>query len=270
MTYCYFNGETLPYGKCKLHISDLLIQRGYGIFDFFRWRNGGIPWFGDYIDRLYTSVELAGLEMGPGQEEFRSAVFSLKKKNRPETDAFKVIVTGGYSDNLDSVTGPANLVILNVPWRTPPPWHYENGVSLISCEYERPNPEIKTLNYFNALRLHHKFREFNAVDVLYHTENITEASRANVFFVKKGEVYTPASGILKGITRKQVLKLFSGIRVEDIPSEQLFGFDEIFITSTTRDITPVTSVDGKKIGNGKPGPVTGEILERFRSEEKVI
>jgi len=104
------------------------------------------------------------------------------------------------------------------------------------------------------------------VDVLFHTDRISEASRANLFFVKNGEVSTPVSDILKGITRKQVLSMFSEIRLEDIGTDRLYDFDEIFLTGTSRDITPVVSVEGQVIGNGRPGPVTREIQAAFRAK----
>ena len=104
------------------------------------------------------------------------------------------------------------------------------------------------------------------MDVLYHTDRISEASRANLFFVKNGRISTPASDILKGITRKQVLSLFGEIMVEDIKVDRLYDFDEIFMTSTSQDVTPVVSVEGKKISKGVPGPVTREILSSFRAK----
>jgi branched-chain amino acid aminotransferase len=262
--FCYFNGELVPYDKISLHISDLLIQRGYGVFDFFRSRKGTIPWLGDYTDRLYRSLGLADIEISLGKNEFTSVVHNLLEKNSMPDGAFKVIISGGYSDNLESVTGPANVLILNLPWNSPPPEVYEKGVALISERFARPNPEAKTLYYFNSLRLRKKFKEYGAAEVMYFTDTVSEASRANLFFVKNGRISTPASGILHGITRKQVLKLSPEIIIEDIPSSRIYDFDEIFLTSTTRDVTPVVSVDGRKVGRGTRGQVTAEIRERLR------
>ncbi len=266
MRYCYLNEKILPYDQCRLHISDLLLQRGYGIFDFFRSRNGEIAWLDDYTDRLFNSVRLSGIEVNMDRQEFHSIVNELQEKNGDENGAFKVIVTGGYSDTLETVTGSANILLLNVPWRRPSQATFEDGVNLISCEYIRQDPEIKTLYYFNLLRLHKKMKEFDAVDVLYHSDKISEASRANAFFVKAGIVYTPESNILKGVTRKQILGMHNEIRIEDIAFDQLFEFDEMFITSTSRDISPVVSVDGRKIGKGKPGKITKDLLAEFRAK----
>lgn len=269
-TLCYFNGDQLPYSDLHLHISDLLIQRGYGIFDFFRSRNGSIPWLEDYTDRVFNSLRMAEIDVDMTREQFTDIVHSLQHQNGLENGAFKVIVTGGYSDTLESVTGPPNFLILNVPWNSPPHATFEEGARLVRYEYVRPNPEIKTLNYFNTMRLRNRFEKYDAIDVLFHTETISEASRANVFFVQNGRISTPADNILYGVTRKKVLSLFPGIRAEDVMVEWLEAFDEMFIASTSRDITPIVAVEGIQIGNGKPGPFTREVQSAFRERGWMI
>lgn len=264
--YGYFNGDLIRYADIQLHVSDLVIQRGYGIFDFFRCRNGHLLWLEDYVDRLFTSLELSGIEGDLDREQFTDIIYTLQQKNGLDNGAFKVIITGGYSDTLESVTGPPNILILNLSWKKHPEETFKEGVNLISDRYVRPNPEIKTLYYFNTLKQQKKLRKYQAVDVLFHTDRISEASRANLFFVKDGKVYTPARDILKGITRKQVLSLFSEIIVEDIDADRLYDFDEMFLTGTSTDITPVVSVEGQKIGSGTPGPVTREIQASFRAK----
>jgi branched-chain amino acid aminotransferase len=264
--FCYFNGDLVQFDKIHLHISDLLFQRGYGVFDFFRTRKGTIPWLEYYMDRLFNSLDLSGLEVNMGREQFAEIVLELQEKNGLENGAFKVIVSGGYSDNLESATGKANMVILNLDWKRPAEESFKKGVQLISDNFVRPNPEVKSLYYFNTLRLQKKLREYEAVDVLYHTDRISEASRANLFFVKGGHVLTPTSNILKGITRKTVLSMFEEIHLKDVEAGRLYDFDEIFMTSTSRDVTPVVRIEGKKIGTGRPGPVTMEIQEAFRAK----
>ena len=262
---CYFNGDLVPFSDLQIHISDLLFQRSYGIFDFFRSRNGNIPWLKDYMDRLYTSLEISGIEVDLDRKQLEAVVWNLQERNGLSNGAFKVIASGGYSDNLETASGSSNLVILNIPWNKPPAETFEKGVTLIMERFVRPNPRIKTLYYFNTLKLRKKLLEYKAVDVLYYMDKISEASRANLFFIKGDRIYTPASDILKGITRKRVLSMFSEIHVTDIEAGRLYDFDEIFMTSTTRDITPVVSVEGKTIGKGIPGPLTREIQAAFKA-----
>lgn len=262
-TLCYFNGEFIPYDKIRIPVSDLQLQRGYGIFDFFRTRKGQIPWLNDYLQRLSNSIRLSGIETDMDVDQLKPIIHELQVSNGMENGAFKIIVTGGYSDNLETANGKANIMILNVPWNPPPPESFEKGVNLICENYIRPNPEVKTLYYFNTLRLQKKLKQYQAVDVLYHNGIISEASRASIFFVKSDQVFTPASNILEGITRKRLLSQFSDIRTVEIESGQLYDFDEAFISSTSRNVTPVVSIEGKKIGAGKPGPLTRKIQAEF-------
>ena len=256
---CYFNGDFLKYENLSIHVSDLLFQRGYGVFDFFRCRNGSLYWLDDYLDRFFNSAKIAGLEISMNRNELSSIIYSLQQKNGMQNGAFKLMLSGGYSDNLESVTGTPNLLILNLKWNRPAQEIFQNGVSLISEEFVRPNPETKTLYYFNSMRLQQKMKEFSAVDVMYFTNFISETSRANLFFVKEGRVSTPSSNILPGVTRKQILSMFPEIAVEDIDAQNRFDFDEMFISSTTREVTPVVMLDGHKIGKGTVGPITREI-----------
>ena len=261
--YCYFNGDIVKYDDLSLHVSDLQFQRGYGVFDYFRRRNGTLQWIEDYLDRLFMSISLSGIRVTVDREELQSIIGQLEEINKLENDGFKIIVTGGFSSTMDSVTGPSTFLVIHGPWTRPPENTFSQGVHLIKTHYQRPNPEIKTLYYFTSLQLQEKLNHYKAVDVLYHTDQITEASRANIFLVKDGNIYTPASGILQGITRKRVIALAGNVRVEDIESRHLYEFDEAFLTSTSRDITPVISVEGRKIGNGTPGPLTREIQASF-------
>jgi len=263
---CWFNGELLPYRDLNLHISDLLIQRSYGVFDFFRTRNGELTWMDDYLDRFFNSMSLAGIENGISKKELAAVIRKLLDKNGMSNGAFKLMATGGYSETLEGVSGPSNLLVLNLPWKKPSQHCYDKGVNLISDHFIRPNPEIKSLYYMNSLRLRHRIAEYQAVDVLYHDEMISETSRANLFFVKGDRIYTPASKILRGVTRKQVLSLFKMIHVKDIPFSHLYEFDEVFLTSTSRDITPVVSIDGKIIGRGVPGEVTLDLMTGFKNK----
>jgi branched-subunit amino acid aminotransferase/4-amino-4-deoxychorismate lyase len=262
-TLCYFNGDLIPYNEITLHVSDLQLQRGYGIFDFFRARNGKIPWLEDYTERVFNSLRLSEIDAEMTQDDFIAAIHRLHAKNGLADGAFKVIVTGGNSDTLESVTGPPNFIILNLPWKRPPAETYRDGVALVSYHFVRPEPEIKTLNYFNTMRLRRKMKEYDAVDVLFYTDLISEASRANLFFAKEGQLFTPAKNILYGITRKQVLEMFPKTDVTDISATMLYDFDEVFMASTSRDITPVVAVEDRTIGNGKPGPVTKSVQQAF-------
>ena len=113
--YCYINGEIKKYKECTLHISDLQFQRGYGVFDFFRCRNGKLQWMDDYLDRLANSVNKADIDLDLSREDIQTIIYELKDRNSLENGAFKILISGGYSETLDAVSSPANVIILNIP-----------------------------------------------------------------------------------------------------------------------------------------------------------
>ena len=111
---CYFNGDFLKYENLNIHVSDLLFQRGYGVFDFFRCRNGSLFWLDDYLDRFFRSAEIAEIEIGVNRHELSSVIYSLQERNGMKNGAFKLMLSGGYSDNLESVTRE----IQNALWKS--------------------------------------------------------------------------------------------------------------------------------------------------------
>jgi branched-subunit amino acid aminotransferase/4-amino-4-deoxychorismate lyase len=267
---CYFNGKLIHQKECDINISDLMIQRGYGVFDYFRSRNGKILWLDDYMKRLFNSINKSGFDFAFTKTQVIEIIEKLHKINNFKNSSFKVIVTGGYSNDLSNIQNQPNLVILNNKFQKPNIDFYRNGANLISFNFQRPDAEIKTLNYFTALKLQKQLTKYNASDVLYHDGSfIFETSRANIFCVKDDIIYTPKNGILKGITRSKVLDLlkphFRSL-ITDISYKGLFNFDEVFITSSSKDIMPIVQIDGNNISTGKVGIITREIMRMFDEE----
>jgi branched-chain amino acid aminotransferase len=140
---------------------------------------------------------------------------------------------------------------------------------LLALEHVRAIAEIKTTNY--ALPVWHsvQWKNAGAEDVLYHQDGqVSESSRSNFFIVKDGVISTPDRHVLMGITRKQIMKLAGNVKIRPVSFEETLEADEAFISSTTKILLPVTKIDDHKIGTGKPGPVTLDILEKFRLLEK--
>lgn len=266
MPTAYLNGEYLPLEKCRIHISDLGLQRGYGIFDFFLAFDGQIRWKNDYFDRLFQSMERANFQIRLSRNDLGKICAELQQKNQLGTSAYKVIVTGGASTDMGTYEGKETFCVIHKHFTPLPESLYERGACLVTCRYKRPDPEIKTLNYFASLRLHQKIKEQEATDVLFHTDVIREASRSNFFGIKNGHIHTPDSGILKGVTRKNLLLLHhQGFHFVERPIfiDELFTFEEAFISGTTKGVLPVVKVDGKPIGKGVPGPISQALRAQF-------
>ena len=258
---CFFNNRFLKYSEAKLHISDLGLQRGYSIFDYFLEMEGRIPFLEDYLDRFYRSAEILHMEVPLTRDLLKEKITYLLQQNKLGTSGIKFLLTGGYSDDLYSPSSP-NFMILNLPVHQRP-GDLGEGVKLLLLDYRRHIPEVKTTFYLPSIALFPKLKEKGAIEVLYHHNGlISETTRANIFFIKKGTLITPSAGVLKGITRKYVLQVsreLMPVEEREVKLEELWESEEVFITGTSKHVAPVVEVEGKMIGNGKPGEVTKAI-----------
>lgn len=179
-----------------------------------------------------------------------------------------MVLTGGVSENHFS-PAEGKLFIFAESLSMPSPEKYQKGIKLLTLEYVRPIADIKTTNYTLPVWHSVNWKRLGAEDVLYHWNGwVSESSRSNFFIVKNGVLHTPDQHILMGITRKQILKMAENVVIRPISLEEVWEAEEAFITSTTKVLLPVTQLDDRKIGTGKPGPVTMGILEKFRILEK--
>ncbi|MBE0639435.1 MAG: aminotransferase class IV, partial [Bacteroidales bacterium] len=197
---CLINDRFVPYNEAHLHVSDIGLQRGYGIFDYFLAVHGSIPFFEDYLDRFFYSAKMLNLDFQLSREELKEKIRYLIQQNQPERSGIKLLLTGGYSEDLYTPTGQ-NLLILNLPM-SHHPGDLIGGIKLMLLDYIRFRPEIKTTFYLPTLSMMPELRKQGATEVLYHNNGaVSETTRANIFIIKQGKLITPSEGILKGVTR---------------------------------------------------------------------
>jgi branched-chain amino acid aminotransferase len=270
----YANNIFIEEEKATLQVGDLAIQRGYAAFDYLRTKNY-IPLFlEDYIHRFFRSANLLHLHPARSKDEVISIIYELMEKNKIAESGIRMILTGGYSLNSYEPTLPS-LVILQQNLQLPAQEKFTKGVKVISYEYQRDLPHIKSINYLMGIWLQQKLKAGNAEDVLYFNDGIvSELPRANVFMVTKDKIIiTPKNNILFGITRLKLLELaVKKFKIEerDITIEEVKTAEEVFMTSTTKRILPINQVDDVIIGNGKTGPVTSFLNEAFiRMEDEI-
>jgi len=264
--FVWVNDSLIPSDTAYLNISDLAIQRGYGIFDFFKTIDGKPVFLEDHLDRLLRSAVLMRLEPKQSRSEIKSKILSLIESNNLNDSGIKVILTGGFSPDGFNIAEP-NLIISQQAFQIPRAMS-ETGISILTHEYQRQFSNAKTLDYLQAIWLQPILKEKKADDVLYYSDGlIRECPRANIFIVTKDQkVLTPESGMLKGVTRKHVLEISSGKYVteaRDISFGELRNAGEVFITSTTKNILPVVQVDGYVIGDGNPGEVSRTLAQEY-------
>ncbi len=268
----FFNTAFYEENELSLKVTDLSIQRGFAVFDFFRTKDF-IPLFlSDYLERFYNSISLMQLEPPFSEKELTNIIRELISKNNIPESGIKLLLTGGYSADGYTPAKP-NLVITQQPVTLTTPEKFAEGIRIITWDYQRELPEVKSINYLMGVWLQRKVKEKQAADVLYHKNGIiTEFPRSNVFVVTADQaVITPAENILPGITRKKVLELAGRqFRAEAwaVHLDELKNAAEVFTTSTTKRILPITRVDDQLIGNGKPGPVTTSLNQAFLQLEQ--
>ena len=263
----YFNGQFID-DTVDLPITrELSFLRGFAIFDFFGVR-GGVPLFiDDYLDRFYRSAELVGLEVPMQRAQLLADIKELIQRNGFRKAYCKMILSGGYTSDGFRIEKP-NIYIMPQALVEHPEERYLDGVKIITDAYKREMPEVKTTNYMHSIMKIPEMDKANAVEVLYHDNGlIRECSRCNFFLIKDGKLITPATEILKGITRKQILSIATvdyEIEERDVRIEELKDADEAFITSSTKMLFPVVEIDDILIGDGYPGEITEDLLDKMK------
>ena len=267
----YFNNRFLQNDEAMLHISDLSIQRGYATFDFFRTVDG-IPLFlQDHLDRFYASAKAMHLNIKQTREEVAGIIIELIKQTGVQEAGIRLMLTGGYSPDSFEPAEP-NLIIICNPIKMFDVADFEKGFSVITHEYQRDLPLIKSTNYLFAVWLQPELKKQQADEVLYFNNNIiTEFPRGNVFIVSSGKFITPEKNVLLGVTRKNILKIAANIlpvEERDITVKELMQANEVFLCSTTKRIVPVIKINNSPVGNGVPGEFTKLLYQNFLELEK--
>ncbi|MEO5999527.1 MAG: aminotransferase class IV [Chitinophagaceae bacterium] len=270
----YVNTQFINEELATIGIGDMSIQRGYGLFDYFRTSNHYPLFIDDYLERFFNSAKVLRLEPLHTREEIKSIIHEMIRMNNIPDSGFRLILTGGYSpDNFEPVT--PNFIVIQQPIRMPSPEKIQKGLSIILFEYQRDVPEAKSINYLMSVFLLDKMRQQQADEILYFKDNlILEFPRANVFIVTKEKtIVTPSKNVLHGITRKRILELAGNKYVTEernVTVDELKNAAEVFLTSTTKRIIPVVKIENQKVGDGSPGEITKKLLSLFVEMEENI
>jgi D-alanine transaminase/branched-chain amino acid aminotransferase len=198
--------------------------------------------------------------------ELQDLIYQLIRKNEIQNCGIRITLTGGYSED-GYLPAVPNLFITTHTLPDQFKEHYDTGIPLTIWEHQRQLPDVKSIDYLMAIWLQPVLLQKEAFDVLYHSRGwITECPRSNFFIITKDDILvTPMDGILKGITRKQILKIADSILpIEERPVslEELKHAKEAFITSTSKVILPVSRIDNLFQNNGQT-PFTDMLLEAF-------
>ena len=267
--FVYINDSFVPASQATLQVSDLAIQRGYGIFDFFKTLGHRPVFLDEHLDRFYHSAAQMRLEPGKDRQQLKAVIAELLQKNNIPDAGIKITLTGGYSPDGYSITRP-NMIITQLPLTLPDPAAFQKGLRLMSYPHQRQMPQVKSLDYLLAIWLQPLIKEKGADDVLYQFNDlVSECPRSNFFIVTEDDRVVTSTQPLKGIIRMKTLEIArKKFKVEEreLRIGETRDAKEAFITSTTKHILPVVRLDGHPIGNGRPGKVTtglSKLLEAY-------
>lgn len=266
---CFLNGKIVPMEDAKIRIHDLGVLRGFGVYDGLTSFSGKPFHFKDHWKRFSKAARVLGLTIPYSAETVEKAMRTIIARNAPGARAnLRVILTGGEAEGgIRHVPGRETFFITAEKAVPLPAALYERGGSLITHEHARLMPEIKTTNYITAVMHQRNRAKAGAIEILYTDRGrVLECATSNIFIVKNGVVITPDSDVLHGITRNLVMKLARKtylVTERAVTLKALFDADEVFVTGSFKDVMPIVTVDGKKIGNGMPGPITRDIMRRF-------
>ncbi|MFT3675836.1 MAG: aminotransferase class IV [Chitinophagaceae bacterium] len=265
IVFSRINDTLLPAAEAHIHISDMSVQRGYGIFDFFKIVHNRPVFLEDHLDRFFASAAAMRLPCPLSREALAEAIKELIQKNNLPQSGMRLTLTGGYAADGYSVHQP-NLLLVQQPLQLAK--ELQPGIRLITHEHQRQLPHVKSIDYLMAVWLQPHIQEQKAADVLYHQQGvITECPRSNFFIInKQDELVTPELNILQGITRKKLLELAAkSMTVKEAPVTltDLREAKEAFVTSTTKHLLPVIQVDDTTIGHGNAGSVTSSLFRKL-------
>jgi branched-chain amino acid aminotransferase len=277
----YLNGLFVPREEATVSVFDHGFLYGDGIYETMRAYNGTLFLLDRHLERLTHSANAISLKLPMPLEEIRMALKeTLRVNNLVEAYVRLHISRGPGEIGLDPALCPApTMIIMAKQFKDYPVEYYERGVSVAIVKTRRNHPlaldpSIKGTNFLNNILAKIESIRAGAYEgIMLNWEGfVAEGTICNIFMVKTGTLLTPplSIGILEGVTRGLVLDLAYR---EHIPTQEgafrpqeLMDADECFITNSTIEVMPVTVMDGKPIGNGKPGPVTVALAQAYRDE----
>ncbi len=277
--WVYLTDKFVPQEEAVVSVFDHGFLYGDGVYETLRAYRGRVFQLAEHLARLERSASRIQLHLPVSRERLTDLVRESLLRNQLQEAYLRITVSRGAGEiGLDpALCKTATLVIIAKPFQPYPESLYTDGVSMIIAKTRRNLPEalppqVKSLNFLNNIlaKMEAKAAGAHEALMLNHRGELTEGTTSNVFVVQEGHVRTPAveCGILEGITRGLVLQLASelGIQSEEarLTVDDLLRAEECFLTNTTQEVLPVTQMDGRRIGDGRPGAITRRLHASFR------
>jgi branched-chain amino acid aminotransferase len=274
----FINGTLYDKQDAKISVYDHGLLYGDGVFEGLRSYRGKVFRLEQHLKRLWESAKAIYLEIPLTREQVGAAIQQTLNANQIVDGYIRLVVTRGAGAlGLDpNKTSDSQVIIIADHIALYPAELYEHGLEIITASTMRIqsaalSPRIKSLNYLNNILAKIEGLQAGCLEALMlnHKGEIAECTGDNIFLARDGVLLTPSTdaGILEGITRDAVIELAvaAGIAVREVAltRHDVYIADECFLTGTAAEVIPVVNVDKRKIGSGKPGSITRNLMERF-------
>lgn len=275
----YLDGQFVDAAEAKISVFDHGLLYGDGIFEGIRLYEGNVFRLDQHLERLWWSAKAILLTIPISRREMAEAVCESCRQNGLRNGYIRLVVTRGVGDlGLAPWLCPKpSVFIIADKIALYPPEYYASGLSIVTVPTRRLGPAalppmVKSLNYLNNILAKIEARQAGALEAIMLNDAgfVAECTGDNVFMVHQGRLLTPAAqqGALKGITRETIFSVAQALSLpveeHDLTRYDLWNADECFLTGTGAEVIPVVKLDGREIGDGKPGPVTKRVLTEFR------
>ena len=278
------NGTLTPKEEARLPFYDHGLLYGDGLFEGIRVYGGRVFKLDEHVARLYYSARALNIIVTETPDTMRQTILETVRANGHRDGYIRVTVTRGTGLGLDPkhIKGDANVYISCEQLALYPPEMYEAGLIVATVSTRLPSPDVIdprvkcTGKYINNIMAKAEANRQGAGEGLMLTREgyVGEATGDNIFLIKDGAITTPPAsiGILQGITRDTVIDLARerGYAVTEplMTQYDVYNADEVFLTGTAAEVIPAVQFDGRLIGDGKPGPITRELIAAFREHTR--
>ena len=273
----YIDGTFYDKMDAKISVFDHGLLYGDGVFEGIRAYNGRVFRLDEHIERMYDGAKAICLTPPLTRDEMKKAILETIRKNNLKDAYIRPIFTRGFGNlGLDPRKCPkASVIIIAEAWGAMYGDLYEKGLTGVTVSIRRNAPEalptnIKSLNYLNNILAKIEANEKGGAEAIIFDVrgNISEGSGDNIFVIKHGRIMTPfVQYNLNGITRACVLELAKAHGIPLVEANigyfDLYTADEVFVTGTAAELAPMTKIDGRIIGDGKPGPITKKLMAAY-------
>ncbi|MGD8558795.1 MAG: D-amino-acid transaminase [Gammaproteobacteria bacterium] len=274
MSTVYLNGEFLPDNAACVSVLDRGFIFGDGVYEVIPAYQGNLFRLNEHLARLQNSLDAIRIKNPYTNDQWQNMLAELVTKNGGGDLSVYLQVTRGSAQRdhaLPANVEPTVFAMAN-PLQPPKPQDLQNGIKAITTVDDRwLNCHIKAISLLPNVLLRQKAIDAGATEaILLRNGEATEGAASNLFIVENNVLITPPNGpcLLPGITRDVILELAQKAHISckeaPISEQQLREADEIWITSSTKEIMPVTSLDNEPVGNGKPGPLWHQVVELFQ------